>query len=72
MELVRRPQTFLPALVAFECAQMHVLLLHMVPGAQLPDSTRTEVQSRLSKTRQALSNVKQLLLGEKLAVQRLR
>jgi hypothetical protein len=65
LELVRRPNTFVSGLVAFECARMHVLLLHMVPVAQLRDSTRTELHSRLSEIRQTLSKVKKMLLGEK-------
>jgi hypothetical protein len=64
-DLVRRGSTFVPALLAFECARMHVILLHLLPNPGFSAAKRIEVQSKLSAIRSALGKAKKMLVSEK-------
>jgi hypothetical protein len=64
-DLVRKPQTFVPALLAFECARMHVILLHLLPNPGFSAAEKMEVQSKLSAIRSALGKAKKMLVSDK-------
>jgi hypothetical protein len=64
-DLVRKPQTFVPALLAFECARMHVLLLHLLLNPGFSAAERMEVQAKLKLIRTTLGKAKKVLVSDK-------